>query len=187
GGGGLAGGPQPVIADLAGRDALGVRQQLRDRKAAEAALARAHAAAQVGLELVGADALERRGVAHLARRHLFAATYQRFAAWQPKAWGWAEQPVEEAPAHLRPAEGTGMRRRHPVPHRLVDAPQLEGGTQRGKAPALLRRQGARDAGAVARDRHNRDRAPTPLLERRHEAELRLVPGVLATHGEREVD
>jgi aryl-alcohol dehydrogenase-like predicted oxidoreductase len=58
--------------------------------------------------LVRADALERGGVAHLARRDLLAAADQRLAARHAKPPRRPEQAIEEAPAKLRLAQGADI-------------------------------------------------------------------------------
>src|SRR5690606_37258932 len=147
------------VADLLHRAVAGGGDALGHRQAAEAALARAHAGAGEGLELVRAHGAEADAVADLPRRHLLAAADDRavVADGEDVARGrieLVEETAEGAVARHPGAKAVGA----PVALAPGEAAEAVADVERGEGAGELGRDGAEDAGAVADDADRRQRA-----------------------------
>ncbi|KAG1206464.1 hypothetical protein G6F35_011213 [Rhizopus arrhizus] len=177
---------QPVIAHLLRRHAALFSDDLGHGQPAEAALAGSHAATQERLHLVRPAAAQLDGLAHLRGRDLLAAADDGVTDGAPEGVRRLVERVEE----LAAPHGTGQRvaRHHglAVAFTGIDAAQQMRRLQRGQTPAVLGRQCACDAGAIARHADAVDRSQPPFVDLRLPTVQRVVPAVFHAHRARQV-
>ncbi|KAG0762483.1 hypothetical protein G6F22_018628 [Rhizopus arrhizus] len=138
------------------------------------------------LHLVRPAAAQLDGLAHLRGRDLLAAADDGVTDGAPEGVRRLVERVEE----LAAPHGTGQRvaRHHglAVAFTGIDAAQQMRRLQRGQTPAVLGRQCACDAGAIARHADAVDRSQPPFVDLRLPTVQRVVPAVFHAHRARQV-
>src|SRR6185312_561851 len=141
--------PQAIIADLVASHAPRLGNHLGHRQPTEAALARAHAATQERLHLIGPGTAERHGVENLARGDFLAAAHHDIATRPAKIRGRLIQQIEKGAAALvslqRVPRGTFL-----LGEQMLAGQRAHGRNAR-KPAARIGGLGSGDAGTVARD------------------------------------
>src|SRR6266849_1345430 len=162
---------QTIIADLRAAHTARLGHELRHGQAAEPALARPHAAAQEGLQLIGPGAAERDRVDDLLGIDLLAAADQGRAARPAELRRRPIEQIEKRAPALETRERSARRLFLLGERRL--ALERADRRDRGEPPAGLGGLRSGDPGTVAGKREARYVARSVIIEHRNPARLRV--------------